>query len=123
MRDTRFDEFPRRRKALHAIRPYPIHPRFPASLEYGIDDRDYEKVDRLPEDIPLMAVAGGWGDYSDIRCLFIDPTGKTYRRHITGSAGRYIIRELDLNAKEMMVGQVVVCWIFLVFGHRYAHPF
>lgn len=81
---------------------------FRQALEYGIDYRDYEKVDRLPDGIPLMAIAGVWGDYSDIRCLFIDETGKTYRRHITGRAGQYIIRELDLNAKEMEVGQVVV---------------
>lgn len=88
------------------------HPQFTLgfrqALEYGIDYRDYEKVDRLPEDIPLMAIAGVWGDYNDIRCLFIDQTGKTYRRHITGRAGRYNIRELDLNAKEVDVGQVVV---------------
>ncbi len=81
---------------------------FRQALEYGIDYRDYKKVDRLPDGIPLMAIAGVWGDYSDIRCLFIDETGKTYRRHITGRAGQYIIRELDLNAKEMEVGQVVV---------------
>ncbi|SLN19556.1 hypothetical protein ROA7450_00628 [Roseovarius albus] len=88
------------------------HPQFTLgfrqALEYGIDYRGYEKVVRLPEGIPLMAIAGIWGDYSDIRCLFIDQTGKTYRRHITGRAGRYIIRELDLNAKEVDVGQVVV---------------
>lgn len=29
---------------------------------YGIDYRDYEKVSRLPEGVPLMAVAGVWGD-------------------------------------------------------------
>lgn len=81
---------------------------FRQALEYGIDYRDYEKVDRLPEGIPLMAVAGVWGDYSDIRCLFIDQTGKAYRRHLTGRAGQYIIRELDLNAKEIGMGQVVV---------------
>lgn len=80
---------------------------FRQALEYGIDYRDYEKVDRLPEGIPLMAIAGVWGDYSDIRCLFIDQTGQTYRRHITGRAGQYNIHELDLNAKEMLVGQVV----------------
>ncbi|AXT35599.1 hypothetical protein D1820_11785 [Phaeobacter sp. LSS9] len=81
---------------------------FRQALEYGIDYRDYEKVDRLPDGILLMAIAGVWGDYSGIRCLFIDETGQTYRRHITGRAGQYIIRELDLNAKEMEVGQVVV---------------
>ena len=81
---------------------------FRQALDHGIDYRDFQKVDRLPEGIPLMAIAGVWGDYRDIRCLFIDQTGKTYRRHITGRAGRYIIRELDLNAKEMVVGQVLI---------------
>lgn len=81
---------------------------FRQALEYGIDYRDYEKVDRLPEGIPLMAIAGVWGDYSDIRCLFIDQDGQTYRRHITGRAGRYVIRELDWNANELQVGQVLV---------------
>lgn len=87
------------------------HPQFTLgfrqALGCGIDYRDFQKVDRLPEGIPLMAIAGVWGDYSDIRCLFIDQDGQTYRRHITGRAGRYIIHELDLNAKEMLVGQVV----------------
>ena len=81
---------------------------FRQALDHGIDYRDFQKVDRLPEGIPLMAIAGVWGDYSDIRCLFIDQDGQTYRRHITGHAGQYVIRELDLNAKELQVGQVLV---------------
>ena len=81
---------------------------FRQALGYGIDYRDYKKVDRLPEGVPLLAIAGIWGDYSDIRCLFIDQTGKTFRRHITGRAGEYIIHELDLNAKELHFGQLVV---------------
>lgn len=81
---------------------------FRQALDHGIDYRDFEKVDRLTSGIPLMAIAGIWGDYSDIRCLFIDQTGQTYRRHIHGRAGQYIIRELDLNAKELGVGQVVM---------------
>jgi hypothetical protein len=81
---------------------------FRQALDHGIDYRDFQKVDRLPEGIPLMAIAGVWGDYSDIRCLFIDQDGKTYRRHITGRAGQYVIRELELNAQVMEVGQVVV---------------
>ncbi|MBD3664913.1 hypothetical protein [Sulfitobacter aestuariivivens] len=81
---------------------------FRQALDHGIDYRDFDKVDRLPKSVPLMAIAGVWGDYNDIRCLFIDQIGKTYRRHITGRADQYIVRELDLNAKEMEVGQVVV---------------
>ncbi|WP_204112485.1 hypothetical protein [Shimia biformata] len=81
---------------------------FRQALENGIDYREYDKVNRLPEGIPLMAIAGVWGDYNDIRCLFIDQYGQTYRRHITGSAGQYIIRELDLNAKQIHLGQEFV---------------
>lgn len=88
------------------------HPQFTLSfrqaIDFGIDYRDYEKVGRLPDGVPLMAIAGIWGDYSDIRCLFSDQTGQTYRRHITGHAGHYMIRELDLNAKQLRIGQVVV---------------
>lgn len=81
---------------------------FRQALGYGIDYRDFDKVDRLPKSVPLIAIAGVWGDYSDIRCLFFDQTGQTYRRHVTGRDGWYIIRELDLNAKELQVGQLVV---------------
>lgn len=88
------------------------HPQFTLgfrqAIGFGIDYRDYEKVGRLPEGVPLMAIAGIWGDHSNIRCLFFDQTGKTYRRHINGRAGQYVIRELDLNAKELQVGQVLV---------------
>jgi len=31
---------------------------FRQAQEYGGEDRDYEKVDRLPEGFPLMAIAG-----------------------------------------------------------------
>ncbi len=77
------------------------------SRDYGIDYREFEKVDCLPEAIPLIAIAGVWGDYSNIRCLFIDAERNGYRRHINGRAGEYIIRELDLNAKDLEVGQRV----------------
>lgn len=76
--------------------------------DYGIDYREFEKVDRLPEGIPLVAVAGVWGDYSNIRCLFIDEGGNGYCRNINGRSGEYVIREMDMNAKELEVGQVIV---------------
>jgi hypothetical protein len=81
------------------------------SRDYGIDYRDFPKVDQLPEGIPLIAVAGVWGDYSNIRCLFMDAERNGYRRHINGRAGEYIIRELGINAKELEVGQMVVVGI------------
>lgn len=42
---------------------------------------DFEKVDRLPEDLPLIAVACVWGDYQNIRCLFVDAEGNGYMRN------------------------------------------
>lgn len=52
---------------------------FRKALDHGIDYRDFQKVDRLPEGIPLMTIAGVWGDYSDIRCLFIDQMIQQWR--------------------------------------------
>lgn len=78
------------------------------SRDYGIDYRAFEKVACLPEGVPLMALAGIWGDYSNIRCLFIDEDGNGYCRNISGRAGEYVIRELGLNAKDLEVGQMVM---------------
>lgn len=78
------------------------------SQDIGIDYRDFEYCECLPEGIPLVAVAGIWNDRCSIRCLFVDKSGKTYRRHISGSSGQYMIKELDVNAKEIEVGQVFV---------------
>lgn len=75
--------------------------------DFGIDYRDFEKVDRLPEGIALTAVAGVWGDNRNIRCLFTDQQGNRYMRNIVkwGDAG-YNIRELGIDAKQIEVGQV-----------------
>lgn len=87
-------------------RPYTMG--FKDALMYGIDYRDYEKVSRLPEGVPLMAVAGVWGDYANIRCLFVDEAGNRYLRNISGRGGEYVIRELGVNAKEIGAGAVFV---------------
>jgi hypothetical protein len=73
--------------------------------DLGIDYRDFEKVNRLPAEVKLTAVAGVWGDKRNIRCLFIDPLGNGYMRNIVkwGNAG-YIISELELDAKAIAVG-------------------
>lgn len=76
--------------------------------DYGIDYREFEKVNSLPEGIQLIAVAGVWGDYSNIRCLFMDADGKGYMRNIRkwGEKG-YLIKDLGVCAKELKVGQVL----------------
>lgn len=81
---------------------------FKDAITYGIDYRDYEKVSVLPSNVKLLAVAGIWGDYSNIRCLFHDEHGKKYMRNIKGSSGNYIIKELCVNAKEIKVGTIYV---------------
>lgn len=77
--------------------------------DYGIDYREFEKVDCLPEGVPLIAVAGVWGDYSNIRCLFMDSDGNGYMRNIrTWGAQEYLIKELGLDAKMLEVGSRVL---------------
>lgn len=85
-------------------RPYTMG--FKDALRYGLDYRDYEKVSTLPTGVYLAAIAGIWGDYSNIRCLFMTEDGKGYLRNISGRGGQYIIRELGVNAKEIKVGAV-----------------
>jgi hypothetical protein len=79
---------------------------FKDALAHGIDYRDYEPVSKLPAGINLIAVAGVWGDYSNIRCLFQDEDGKGYLRNIRQAGGQYKIQELGVNAKEIKVGDV-----------------
>jgi hypothetical protein len=80
---------------------------FAQARDIGIDYRDYQKVDCLPSGKPVAAIAGVWGDYVNIRCLFEDADGSRYLRNIVrwGDAG-YIIKELGLDAKEIEVGQM-----------------
>ncbi|MFO3796027.1 MAG: hypothetical protein ACK8QZ_01915 [Anaerolineales bacterium] len=81
---------------------------FKDAMLYGIDYREYEKVSRLPEGVPLMAIAGVCGDYANIRCLFADEAGNRYLRSISGRGGEYVIRELGVNAKGIATGTVFV---------------
>ncbi|MEX0348233.1 MAG: hypothetical protein AB3N15_02330 [Paracoccaceae bacterium] len=81
---------------------------FRQALDFGIDYRDFEKVRCLPKDVPLIAIAGVWGEYSDIRCLFLDKAGRGYMRYIQKWGDRgFLIRELGLDAKEIRIGQVI----------------
>ncbi|WP_050604690.1 hypothetical protein [Ruegeria sp. 6PALISEP08] len=76
--------------------------------DYSIDYRDFEKVGRLPEGVPLIAVAGVWGDYQNIRCLFVDAGGNGYMRNIRKRRDGYLIQELGVDAKELKVGENVL---------------
>lgn len=80
---------------------------FAQARDIGIDYRDYQKVDCLQSGIPVRAIAGVWGDYVNIRCLFEDCDGNRYLRNIRrwGDAG-YIVKELGIDAKQIEVGQV-----------------
>ncbi|PWE33416.1 hypothetical protein DDZ14_04230 [Maritimibacter sp. 55A14] len=75
--------------------------------DYGIDYRNFDKVDSLPEGVPLVAIAGVWGDYQNIRCLFMDAEGNGYMRNIRKWSNGYVIRELGVDAKELTVGEKV----------------
>lgn len=81
---------------------------FKDAMLYGIDYRQYEKVSRLPVGVPLLAIAGVWGDYANIRCLFADETGNRYLRNISSRAGQYLIQELGVSAKDIQAGAVMV---------------
>lgn len=58
--------------------------------------------------MPFTAIAGVWGDYSNIRCLFEDAEGNKYLRNIRkwGDA-RYVSKELSVVAKQIEAGQVL----------------
>lgn len=76
--------------------------------DYGIDYRDFEKVDCLPKGVPLIAVAGVWGDYQNIRCLLVDTEGNGYMRNIRKRRDGYVIQELGVDARELKVGENVL---------------
>lgn len=77
---------------------------FKDAISVGIDYRDYEKVRELPKNETYTAVAGVWGDYHDIRCLFISSSKKRYCR--TGfSSNRYLIKELEIHGNLIQVDQ------------------
>jgi len=80
---------------------------FAQARDIGIDYRNYQKVDCLPSFVTVTAIAGVWGDYVNLRCLFEGADGNRYLRNIQrwGDAG-YIIKELGLDAKEIEAGQV-----------------
>ena len=74
------------------------------ALDEGIDYRDYKRVRELPKNEKLTAVAGVWGNYQDIRCLFISESNKRYCR--TGFfSTKYLIKELNVFGNEIEVGQ------------------
>lgn len=80
---------------------------FAQARDIGIDYCDYQKVACLPSGTPVTAIAGVWGDNVNIRCLFEDGDGNRYMRNIVrwGDAG-YIVKELEIDAKQILVGQV-----------------
>lgn len=79
---------------------------FRDALDYGIDYRQFKKVAKLPVGVEVIAIAGVWDDNVNIRCLFVDREGKTYRRHIQRGRLGYTINELGVDAKEIDVGAV-----------------
>ncbi|WP_299085810.1 hypothetical protein [uncultured Ruegeria sp.] len=85
--------------------------RFTMSLrqakECGIDFRDFERVDQLPSEIPLVAVAGVWGKFQNILCLFEAELGRRYLRNVYQRRNGYVIPELGICAKTISAGETV----------------
>lgn len=74
--------------------------------EHQIDCNDYTAVKTLPENVQFYAVAGVWGKFVNIRCLFKDADGNLYHRNIYKRDEGYMIKELGVDAKAIEVGQV-----------------
>ena len=64
---------------------------FRQSCACGIDYREFERVDSLPIGIPLVAIAGVWGDCYNLRCLFMDTDGNQYLRNVFRTKNGYLI--------------------------------
>lgn len=79
---------------------------FREALARGIDYRDYEKVDCLPEGGKLTAIAGVWGDRQDLRCLFVDEGGRKLMRLVYAKDG-YEIEEAGLKATKLVTEQLL----------------
>ena len=75
---------------------------FKDAMMYGIDYRDYKKVRELPKGIELTAVAGVWGDYSNLRCLFVTEDGDRICRTVFNRL-KYWVPEIERYGKEIGV--------------------
>lgn len=77
---------------------------FKDAMMYGIDYRDYEKIRELPKGIELTAVAGIWGNYSNLRCLFVTAGGDRICRTVFHGS-KYWVPEIERFGKEIEVGE------------------
>ena len=57
-------------------------------------------MDCLPECVPLIAIAGVWGDYRSVRCLFMDADGYRYVRNIRNWSARKFMNTTPLYADQ-----------------------
>lgn len=78
---------------------------FKDAIMHGIDYRDYEKVQELPKGVELTAIAGVWGDYSNLRCLFVTVDGDRICRTVFNRL-KYWVPEIERHGKEIEVGEV-----------------
>lgn len=78
---------------------------FKDAMMYGIDYREYEKVRELPMGIELTAVAGVWGDYSNLRCLFMTSDGDKICRTVFNRL-KYWVPEIERHGKEVQAGEI-----------------
>lgn len=78
---------------------------FREAIAKGIDYRDYCKVDCLPTGVKLIPIAGVWGSQQDLRCLFVDETGKRLMR-VAYAQDKYELVEMSRLAKTLTKGTV-----------------
>jgi len=78
---------------------------FKQAMDAGFDYRDFERVKCLPSGCRLTAIAGVWGSYQDIRCLFESEDGDKYCRTVYHRSN-YLIPEIEAYAKEIVAGEV-----------------
>lgn len=77
---------------------------FHQALSQGIDYRKFERVERLPSGISIIAVAGVWGDNQNLRCLFELEDGRKVRRETYFQSG-YELLELGWSGKKLVAGK------------------
>lgn len=78
---------------------------FKDAMLHGIDYRDYRKVRELPEGRTLTAVAGIWGDYSDMRILFVDPDNDERICRTVFAGTDYYVPEIDRKGRDIAIDE------------------
>jgi len=78
---------------------------FKDAMLHGIDYREYPKLRELPKGRTLTAVAGVWGDYSDMRILFVDvDSGERMCRTVFNGTD-YYVPEIGRKGRDIAIDE------------------